>query len=261
MRVLALHADVIVATSRVYQTQAALIRSGEEAFLVDSPVLPDELELLPTVAQQAGYPVVGTLATHGDWDHLLGPLAFTEVPLGVAESTAARMRATPGEAQRELRDFDDDHYVTRPAPLKLGAPQQLPVPGRCGLGEQELDLIEVGGHTADGMAIWIPWARTLLAGDHLSPVEIPMLGTADGSLATYLETLDRLEGVVGDADWVVPGHGEPLDGERALAILREDRRYLQDLQSRGSSAPLPMARRTGAQKRIHADNVARAGLR
>ncbi len=256
MRVLALHADVIVATSRVYQTTAALIRSGEEAFLVDSPVLPDELELLPTIAAQAGYPVVGTLATHGDWDHLLGPLAFGDVPLGVAESTAARLGATPGEAQRELRAFDDEHYVTRPAPLKLGAPQQLPVPGRCGLGEQELDLLEVSGHTADGMAIWVPWARTLLAGDHLSPVEIPWLGKAAGSLDAYLATLERLEGVVADADWVVPGHGEPLDGERALAILREDRRYLQDLAERGADAPLPMARRSGAQKRIHAENAA-----
>ncbi len=269
MQVRALHADVIAVTSRLYRTGAALVRStqtpsgsgtgGEEAFLVDSPILPDELELLPTIAQQAGFGVVGTLATHGDWDHVLGPLAFPGVPLGVAESTAARMRGAPGEAQRELRAFDDEHYVTRPAPLALGAPQQLPVPGRCGLGEAELELIGVGGHTSDGMAIWVPWARVLLAGDHLSPVEIPWLGGAPGSLAAYLATLERLEPVVGEADWVVPGHGEPLEGERALAVLREDRAYLEALRERGADAPLPMARRTGAQREIHAANAARVG--
>jgi hypothetical protein len=57
----------------------------------------------------------------------------------------------------------------------------------------------------------------------------------------------------------VPGHGEPLDGSRALAILREDRAYLQALRDHGADAPLPIARRTREQKRIHAENA--AGLR
>lgn len=38
MRVVSLHADVLVATSRVYQTTATAIRSGDEGFLVDSPI-------------------------------------------------------------------------------------------------------------------------------------------------------------------------------------------------------------------------------
>jgi glyoxylase-like metal-dependent hydrolase (beta-lactamase superfamily II) len=257
MRVAALHADVIVATSRVYQTNCTLIRNGEsgsESFVVDSPVLPDELELLPTVAGQADFTVVGLLATHGDWDHVLAPLAFGDGALGVAESTAARLRAEPGDAQRELRKFDDEHYIVRPRPLALSGWQQLPVPGRCELGSADLELVATAGHTADGMAIWVPWASVLVAGDYLSPVEIPMV---EYSVAAYLATLDTLEPVVTRADWVVPGHGEPLDGERALAILREDRAYLEALRDRGADAPLPLARRTGAQKAIHAANVAR----
>jgi glyoxylase-like metal-dependent hydrolase (beta-lactamase superfamily II) len=215
--------------------------------VVDSPVLPDELELLPTVAQQAGYSVVGLLATHGDWDHLLGPLAFGEGALGVAESTAERLRAAPGEAQRELRDFDEEHYVVRTRPLALSGWQELPVPGRCELGGGELRLHPVRGHAPDGMAIEVPWASVLLAGDHLSPVEIPWLAAIPGARDSYLETLERLEPLVAGADYVVPGHGEPLDAERALAILREDRAYLQGLPD----AQLPLARRTAAQRRIH----------
>ena len=56
---------------------------------------------------------------------------------------------------------------------------------------------------------------------------------------------------------MVPGHGSPLEGERALAILREDRAYLEALRDHGADAPLPLARRTGAQKKIHAENVER----
>jgi glyoxylase-like metal-dependent hydrolase (beta-lactamase superfamily II) len=131
-------------------------------------------------------------------------------------------------------------------------PQVLPVPGRCGIGDEELELHLAPGHTADGMAIWIPWARVLVCGDYLSPVEIPWLSES-GSREDYLETLDRLEPLVELAEHVVPGHGSPLDPVRAAAILREDREYLQGLPD----SKLPLARRTSAQKKIHAENVER----
>ena len=40
--------------------------------------------MLPAVLEQAGFPVSGLLATHGDWDHVLGRLAFPGAALGVA---------------------------------------------------------------------------------------------------------------------------------------------------------------------------------
>ena len=256
MRALGLHADVFVAVSRAYQTTCTLVRSGNEAFCVDSPVFPDELEILPALADQSGFPVVGLLATHADWDHLLGRYAFPEAPLGTAESTAARLVNQPGAAQRELRAFDDEFYVERPSPLSLPGAQSLPVPGHCGIGDAELEVHPADGHTEDGMAIWIPWARVLVAGDYLSPLEIPMLSPG-GSASGYLATLARLEPLVEQADYVVPGHGAPLDGSRAAAILREDRAYVEALMERGAEAKLPLARRSASQRRIHAGNAAR----
>ena len=254
MRAVGLHEDVVVATSRVYQTTCTLVRSGGEAFCIDSPILPDELEILPALAQQASFTVVGLLATHADWDHLLGRYAFPEAPLGCAETTAGRLVNEPGAAQRELREFDESFYVQRPRPLSLPGPQRLPVPGRVEVGEQELELQPADGHTEDGMAVWIPWAHVLVCGDYLSPVEIPML---KGSASAYLATLARLEPLVEEAERVVPGHGEPIDGARAAAILREDRAYVEELLDRGDAAKLPLARRTGEQRKIHAGNVQR----
>ncbi len=260
MKAVGLHPDVIVVTSRFWQTTCTLVRSGTEAFCIDSPVLPDELELLPAVAAQAEFPVVGCLATHGDWDHLLGRYAFGDAPLGVAESTAARLRNEPGTAQRELRDFDEEHYVERPTPLVLSGPQSLPVPGHCAIGERELELHPTEGHTVDGMAIWVPWASVLAVGDYVSGVEIPWISES-GSASAYLATLERLEPLIERAEHVVPGHGPVLDGERALALLREDRAYLGALLEQGADAKLPLTRRTGAQKKIHAENVERVAAR
>ena len=252
MRVVAVHEDVLVATSRVWQTTCTIVRGGEEAFVVDSPVLPDELDVLPAVLEQTGFPFTGLLATHGDFDHLLGRMAFGGAPLGVAETTAARLTAEPGEAARGLRWFDGEWYVKRERPLSLGQIQALPVPGHLAVGEHEMELHPTEGHVADGMALWLPWARVLIAGDYLSPVEIPWIHES-GSRDAYLATLRRLEPLVEQADVVIPGHGEPLDQVRALAILREDRAYLEALPD----AKLPLARNDAAQKKIHRGNVER----
>jgi glyoxylase-like metal-dependent hydrolase (beta-lactamase superfamily II) len=256
VRAVGLHEDVIAVTSRAYATGCVLVRSGREAFCVDSPVFPDELEILPAIADQAGFSVVGCLATHADWDHLLGAYAFPEAPLGAGETTAARLINEPGDAQRRMRAFDEEFYVERPKPLSLPGSQQLPVPGHLDVGERSLELHPADGHTADGMAIWVPWARVLIAGDYLSPVEIPMISRG-GSIAAYTATLRRLEPLVEQADHVVPGHGGPIDGVRAAAILREDLAYLDALASSGADAPLPLARRTSAQRAIHETNVTR----
>jgi glyoxylase-like metal-dependent hydrolase (beta-lactamase superfamily II) len=254
VRVVGLHADIVVLTSRVWQTTCTVVRSGEEAFVIDSPVYPDELEALPVLLEQAGFPFSGLLATHGDWDHLLGRLAFPGASLGVAETTAARLRAEPAAAHRALRDFDERHYVERRSPLALGHAEPLPVPGFCGLGSGELELRPADGHTVDGMAVWVPWASVLICGDYLSPVEIPIV---EGSVDGYLATLGRLGGLVERAAWIVPGHGGPVDGPRATTILAEDRSYVEGLRDDPRTVAPPGGRGGAEQRRLHAANVAR----
>jgi glyoxylase-like metal-dependent hydrolase (beta-lactamase superfamily II) len=229
VRAIALHADVLVATSAIWQTNCAVVRAGEESFLLDSPILPDELEALPALVEQAGFPAPsGLLATHGDWDHLLGRLAFPGLALGCAESTAERMQASPGATQRELRAFDEEHFIERERPLALGAIQGLPVPGSCGIGERELALHPACGHTGDGIAILIEWAGVLVSGDYLSPVELPVLGSG-GTTEAYTDTLRRLRPLIERVEHVVPGHGRVLGRERALEILDEDLGYVREV--------------------------------
>lgn len=258
MRVVALHSDVIVFISRVWQTTATAVRAGREGFLIDSPVYPDELEAVPSVLEQAGFSVSGLLATHGDWDHLLGPLAFPGLTLGCAETTANRLRAEPGAAQRELRSFDQEHYVERPRPLALGGVQALPVPGHLAIGSagRELELHPMQGHTADGACVWMPWAGVLVCGDYLSPVEIPVISSG-GSRRAYRAALARLAPLVEEAHMIVPGHGAPLARAQAQRLLTEDSRYLDALARGGAAVELPAGRRSEAQRRIHRENMRR----
>jgi glyoxylase-like metal-dependent hydrolase (beta-lactamase superfamily II) len=239
MRAIAVHEDVVVAIGAIWKTTCTAVRAGDEAFLIDSPILPEELEALPALLEQAGFAISGLLVTHADWDHLLGRYAFPGASIGCGETTAARLTAEPGAAQRELREFDEQYLIDRPGPLSLPGVQALPVPGYCALGERELELHPADGHTSDGTAIWIPWAKVLVCGDYLSPGAIPELSPSS-SLDAYRATLRRLEPLVEQADTVVPGHGEPLDSTRA-------------------AAELPLARRDGGNRKLHDYNVSLLG--
>jgi glyoxylase-like metal-dependent hydrolase (beta-lactamase superfamily II) len=254
LRAVSVHRDALVVTSRMWQTNAVALRAGAEAVLIDSPYFPDELEALPALLGQAGFEPDGLLATHADFDHLLGKAAFPDLPLGVGEETAIRLRAKPGAAQRDLRDEDERHYVARPAPLSLGAVQALPVPGRLDLGDRELELHPAEGHTADGCAVLSRAHGLLAAGDYLSDVEIPMI-SAGGSVDAYRATLARLAPLVEAADTVVPGHGSPHSRASALRILDEDVDYLDAVERGEERAKLPPGRDTRRQREIHADNV------
>lgn len=247
MRAVALGHDALVITSSIWQLNAVALRAGEEAVLIDSPFFPDELDMLPSLFGQAGFVPNGLLATHADFDHLLGRLAFPGMALGVGETTALRLNAEPGAAQRELRDADAELYVQRAAPLSLGALQALPVPGKVALGDQgtELEVHPAEGHTADGSAFLARFAGVLACGDYLSGVEIPMLSPG-GSLDAYRATLARLAPLVEGVETVVPGHGAVHDRDTALRLLDADLAYLDSLE-RGESA-LP-ERRDGPRQR------------
>lgn len=222
MKVIAVHEDALVMTSALWQTNAVALRAGDEAMLIDSPYFPDELEMLPEVLRQSGFEPVGLLATHGDWDHLLGRFAYPEASLGVAESTATRIREEPGFAQKKLRDADNQYYVKRARPLSLGSYQALPVPGKLELGGQEIELYPAEGHTGDGMILFARWCGVLIPGDYLSDVELPTWTSKE----LYRKTLDRLRELVADSTVVVPGHGAPMPRDAALKVLDEDIAYL-----------------------------------
>jgi glyoxylase-like metal-dependent hydrolase (beta-lactamase superfamily II) len=254
LRAVSISPDALVVTSGFWQTNAIALRAGEEAVLIDSPYLPAELDALPSLLAGAGFEPDGLLATHADFDHLLGRLAFPAMTLGLGESSVEYLQRSPGAPQRALRRYDDQFYVTRPAPLALGQVQALPVPGHVELGDRELELHPAEGHTPDGMALFDRAQGILVVGDYLSDVEIPWISEG-GSLADYRATLARLAPLVEEATTVVPGHGAPHDRETALRLLDEDVDYLDALE-RGEDQ-LPKDRDSKTQRGIHKENLGR----
>ena len=219
----------------MWQTNATALRAGGEAMLIDSPYFPDELEALPALLAQAGFEPDALLATHADFDHLLGP---ARVPRARARAWASRPRCgcarEPGAAQRELRDNDAEHYVERPAPLALGHVQALPVPGQLELGDEELELHPAEGHTADGMAVFARWCGRAVRG------RLPLRrGDPDDRTAARSTTTAR-RSRAWRRWWRRPRRSCPATARRTTAttrcgILDEDVDYLDALE-RGEEA-------------------------
>ena len=104
----------------------------------------------------------------------------------------------------------------------------------------------------------------LIAGDYLSPEEIPFVD----DLAAYRATLLELIALLGSVDEVIPGHGPRLDRAAALAIARADLEYLDRLAEAASTGdrarvlavPLPRAADVPGMLDHHRENAAKIHL-
>jgi glyoxylase-like metal-dependent hydrolase (beta-lactamase superfamily II) len=101
-------------------------------------------------------------------------------------------------------------------------------------------IIEHQAHAPGHAALLIEEGGVLVAGDMLSDVLIPMLdlnGTTD-PIEDYLAALSLLDGVAGDVDVLVPGHGSIGAADQVRARIDQDRAYVHALpDAHGLSDP------------------------
>ena len=228
----------IVAGVRVHQSpllenNSIAVQGRDGLLLVDPGVTRDELADLASSLDQ---PVVAGFATHPDWDHVLWHAALGDAPRFGTARCAAEMRellataewrervaeVTPPEIVDEV-PYDD--LFGRITALPEGA-TTLPWDG------PEVRIIEHNAHAAGHAALLVEEFGVLIAGDMLSDVLVPMLdfGVAD-PVGDYLAALDLLDGVAGEVEIVIPGHGSAgTDVKERIAL---DRAYVLALRDGG----------------------------
>ena len=204
------HADVIVLRSRSGRRRARWCAAGEEGFVIDSPVFPDELEVLAGVLEQAGFPVCGLLATHGDWDHLLGRLAFPEARSASGEHRAAararpRRRPSASCATSTRSTTSTTARRWRSAGSSAAGARRLRLGRRASSSSTRPTATRPTGWRSGS-----PGLGVLVCGDYLSPVEIPTISPGGRSTPTWRRSSASSRSSRA-AEHVVPGHGGPLE--------------------------------------------------
>jgi glyoxylase-like metal-dependent hydrolase (beta-lactamase superfamily II) len=227
---------VLTHQSEFIESNAVVVRGGAGVLLIDAGVQGDEMACLASDLRKLGQTVVAGFSTHPHWDHLLWHAELGEAPrYGTARCAAAIGEVLSGAGWKE--DLAEELPPEVEVPLDLfGLITGLPTgAARIPWDGPRVRVIEHQAHAPGHAALLIEDHRVLVAGDMLSDVLIPMLdlnGTTD-PIEDYLAALELLEGLAGDVDVLVPGHGSIGGADQLRARIDQDRAYVQGLRDAG----------------------------
>jgi glyoxylase-like metal-dependent hydrolase (beta-lactamase superfamily II) len=220
--------------SEFCQSNAVVVQGRAGVLLIDPGVLGDELTALADDLRELGQPVVAGFSTHPHWDHLLWHARLGAAPRYGTARCAATVRDQLSDARWKARIAEwIPPDIVEEVPLDLlglitGTPAemaQIPWDG------PQVRIIEHQAHAPGHAALLIEGRGVLVAGDMLSDVLIPMLDLNDTAdpIEDYLAALRLLEGVAGDVDIVIPGHGSIGGADQVHARIEQDRAYVHAL--------------------------------
>jgi glyoxylase-like metal-dependent hydrolase (beta-lactamase superfamily II) len=228
-------AGVLAHESEFIESNAVVVLGEAGVLLIDAGITGDELVAIADDLRRLGQPVVAGFSTHPHWDHLLWNAELGEAPRYGTARCAADIRAFLSDAHWK------DHIVEELPPeievpldllgLITGLPAeatQIPWDG------PKVRIIEHQAHAPGHAALLIEERGVLVAGDMLSDVLIPMLDlSAADPIEDYLAALRLLEGVAGDVDVFIPGHGSVGGADQLRARIDQDRAYVHALRDAG----------------------------
>jgi hydroxyacylglutathione hydrolase len=222
---------VLVATAELYTTTSTIIvGSGGGCLVVDPAITVTDVAGLAGALTARGLHAAAGWSTHAHWDHLLWSRELGEVPRYATPRTAKTAQDERDgliEGVSEVTPGHDLELYARVSPL---AGPAVPWDGPAAL------VIEHDAHEAGHGALFLPDTGTLLAGDMLSDLEMPLIYAGGGDpLGQYRAGLEVLAAVTG-VRAVVPGHGHVGDGAEFRRRVDADRRYLDRLAAGDPSA-------------------------
>ena len=223
---------VLVHESEFLQSNAVLVQGAAGVLLVDPGIQGSELICLANDLSASGQTVAAGFSTHPHWDHVLWHAELGGAPrYGTARCAAAvRDELSDPEAKARITEHLAETEVAGQVPLDLyglitalpAETTQIPWDG------PGVRIVEHRAHAPGHAALVVEQRGVLVAGDMLSDALIPMLDLDDtfDPIEDYLTALQLLEGVAGDVDVVIPGHGSVGGAGQLRARIDLDRAYV-----------------------------------
>jgi glyoxylase-like metal-dependent hydrolase (beta-lactamase superfamily II) len=230
---------VLVHRSRFAESNAVVVHGRAGVLLIDAGVQEDELTCLADDLSDSDRTVVAGFSTHPHWDDLLWHPRLGAPPrYGTARCAATVRERLSGTDARSRIAAMIPPDIAQQVPLDLlGLLTGLP----AGTAQVPWDgppvrIIEHQAHAPGHAALLIEERGVLVAGDMLSDVLVPMLdlNAAEDPVEGHLSALRLLEGVAGDVDVVVPGHGSVGGSDQVRTRIDQDRAYVLALRDHGA---------------------------
>ena len=251
--------ELITRQSGIWQTNSTILAADGLCLVVDPAYFPRELDAIVDDVRALGH-ATAVAFTHGHWDHVMGHARF-DAPVWLGRRLDEAIAKRDSRVARYLddaRDFDSRWYVRRDRYAWPEHRRGLTDGERLDLAGSPLRVLELQGHSFDGIALVVEELGLLLPGDHLSPCEIPFVEDAPA----YRETLLRLIELLGELREVIPGHGARMPASDARTIAQQDLEYIErllDVAARrdfvaAATIPLPRAAEVVGMRDHHRDN-------
>ena len=226
---------VLIHESEFCQSNAVVVQGRAGVLLIDAGILDSEMVALANDVRELGKPVLAGFSTHPHWDHLLWHSQLGTPPRYGTARCAATVRERLSDAGAKARVAEMlPPDIADQIPLDLlglitGLPAETALIPWDG---PQVRIIEHQAHAPGHAALLIEERGVLVAGDMLSDVLIPMLDLNDTAdpIEDYLAALRLLEGVAGDVDVLVPGHGSVGGADQVHARIDQDRAYVHTLR-------------------------------
>jgi glyoxylase-like metal-dependent hydrolase (beta-lactamase superfamily II) len=228
---------VLIHQSEFLQTNAVVVQGRAGVLLIDPGITGEEMACLANDLRELGQRVVAGFSTHPHWDHVLWHAGLGSPPRYGTAGCAAALRDLLSDAGWKAR-------VAQALPPEIGEEIPLDLFGEItGVPAETAEIpwdgppvriVEHQAHALGHAALLIEERRVLVAGDMLSDVLIPMLNlNAAEPVEDYLAGLSLLEGMAGDVDVVIPGHGSVGRAGEVQARIEGDRAYVHALRDGG----------------------------
>jgi glyoxylase-like metal-dependent hydrolase (beta-lactamase superfamily II) len=229
---------VLIHQSEFCQSNALVVRGQAGALLVDAGIYGYEVACLANDLSESGQSVVAGFSTHPHWDHVLWHAGLGAAPRYGTARCAAAVRDQLSDAgwTARIAEWIPPDIAKQISWDLFGLITGLPAETvRIPWDGPQVRIIEHQAHAPGHAALLIEERGVLVVGDMLSDVLIPMLGLDDTAdpIENYLDALRLLEGVAGDVDVLVPGHGSIGGADQVRARIDQDRAYVHALRDAG----------------------------
>jgi glyoxylase-like metal-dependent hydrolase (beta-lactamase superfamily II) len=229
---------VLIHQSEFCQSNAVVVRGQAGALLIDAGIYGYEMACLANDLSDAGQTVVAGFSTHPHWDHVLWHAGLGAAPRYGTARCAAAVRDQLSDAgwKARIAEWIPPDIAEQMSWDLFGLITGLPAEtARIPWDGPQVRIIEHQAHAPGHAALLIEERGVLVVGDMLSDVLIPMLDVDDAAdpIGDYLAALRLLEGVAGDVDVLVPGHGSIGGADQVHARIDQDRAYVHAVRDAG----------------------------
>lgn len=217
--------------SRIFATNSSIIEFENSVLICDPTWFPDEIQSISDhVNKHFPKKKKYLFISHLDYDHVWGWPLFQDAFVIAPDLEIFKNQAE--NCVKQWGEWDQGHYVKRAYKPSLPLRIDLALSGdlKFLIDNVEIRFVHLPGHTADSFAAFIPACQILLAGDYLSDVEIPWIGT---SAKDYKSSLLKLrDNILSESVNItlVPGHGQVMTNMSAIQeIVENSLKYIDNI--------------------------------